>query len=529
MLVCKCLKNRQMEGWDFVRPLWSTFYCSVAMLVAMCPGASGQAQLSVASPFTDNAVLQRDMPVPIWGTAEPGATVTVDFAEQQQTTEADADGKWQVELEQMPANAEAQVLKISTGDSKIALENVLVGEVWICSGQSNMQMNVVQVPQVEALAPSSPNIRCFEVKRTVAMTEQDRMVGEWAERRPSSAVAFAFAHFLEEANDVPVGIILSCWGSSSIEAWMPRDMTETVPHFQTVMNEFDADVATRDRIASILGTGKKWSGKDDIFLRRQPNILYNAMMHPLVPYACRGLVWYQGERNTQSMQGMLKTPWYSRTAGMLNYGITLRAWIQRYRKEWGNDQMHFMIVMLPGYYKQMQTGPRKGAKSNPVHPAVHSWAWMREAQMSALQLANTSVVNTIDLGSAKNIHPKDKLPIGRRLALLAGYETLGQEVVALGPMMAWTEKRGNEITVSFRNAEGLKTLDGNAPRGFWLSNDAGQWVRANATLQGENVVLTSTLNDPRFVRYAFAGKPDVNLVNGANLPAYPFRTDSFEP
>ena len=528
------LKSEKCNYFDKKVGLYSgrlsgAFFCSIALLVAATSIANGQAQLSVASPFTSNAVLQRGMPVPVWGNAKPGATVTVEFAQQQQTAVVDADGKWQVQLETMRANSEAQVLKISSGDSDISIENVLVGEVWICSGQSNMGMAVDNVPQVKALLPCPPNIRCLEVKRTVAMTEQDRFQGEWVEKQPSSAVAFAFAHYFEKANDVPVGIILAAWGSSSIEAWMPRDMTETVPHFKTMMDEFDADLATRDRITSILETGKKWSRTDDIFLRRQSNILYNAMMHPLAPYACRGLVWYQGERNTQSMFGMLETPWYSRNSGMLKYGSTLKAWIQRCRKEWGNDEMHFMIVMLPGYHKRLPTGPQMAREKGAIHPAVHSWAWMRESQMSALELENTSVVNTIDLGDLKNIHPKDKLPVGRRLSQLAMRETLGKEVPALGPMLAVTEKYGAEIVVNFRNAEGLTTSDGTAPRGFWVSDDSGEWVEANAKLQGETVVLSSTLENPSYVRYAFAGKPDVNLVNGANLPAYPFRTDDFEP
>ena len=138
-------------------------------------------------------------------------------------------------------------------------------------------------------------------------------------------MAFSFAYFLEEAGDVPVGIILSCWGSSSLEAWMPRDMVETVPHFKTVMEEFDADTETQEKINSILTGKRPWGRQNDIYLRRQANILYNAMIHPLIPYACRGLVWYQGERNTQSMLGMQKEPWFGRHSGMLKYGDTLKA------------------------------------------------------------------------------------------------------------------------------------------------------------------------------------------------------------
>ncbi len=494
------------------------------LIVGMCP-AMARAELSVASPFTDNAVLQRDREIPVWGTAEEGTKVTVEFAAQKKSAVADNTGRWKVQLDSMPATRDPQVLKISAGEQEISCSNVVVGEVWICSGQSNMQMSHKRVPEIAALSASAQNLRSFQVSNTVAFEQQEQCEGKWAQKHPDSAVAFAFAYFLQEAADVPVGIIQTSWGSSSIEAWMPRDMTQTVPHYKTMMEEFDADTQTLDRIATILES-KPWKGRDDVFLRRQPNVLYNAMMHPIAPYACRGLVWYQGERNTQSMHGMVKTPWFSRNSGMLKYGDTLKAWITRLRQQWDNDQMEFMIVMLPGYHKPMKTGPQLGAE----HPASHSWAWMRDSQLKALELKLTSVVNTIDLGDEKNVHPKDKLPMGKRLARMAAGNILEQDVQVSGPMMKSVEVRGTQLVVSFDHAEGLKTIDGDAPAGFWLADDTAQWVRADAELNGETVVLSSSeIDQPRYVRYAFAGKPNVNLVNIADLPAYPFRTDTFDP
>lgn len=491
----------------------------------LLPGVT-LADLTVASPFTDNAVLQRDMAVPVWGTADAGSTVTVKFNKQTKSSVANAEGRWSVQLDAMLADAKPQRLKVSDTKSTISFGNVLVGEVWICSGQSNMAFVVNKSPEVKQLIPKAKNIRCFTVKKSVALTEQDRLEGKWVEKHPDSAVAFSFAYFLEQAGDVPVGIILTCWGSSSIEAWMPRDMVETVPHFKTMMEEFDADTENLAAINAILDGPRPWGQKNDIFLRRQTNILYNAMIHPLIPYACRGLVWYQGERNTQSMFGMQKTPWYHRHSGMLKYGHTLKAWIQRYRKAWRADEMQFMIVMLPGYFKPIRTGPKKGAE----HPETHSWSWMRESQLKALELPHTSVVNTIDLGDIKNIHPKDKLPIGQRLALLAERDTLEQDVEADGPMMERVAQQGKQLTVHFDHAKGLKTKDGTAPRAFWLADDSAQWVKADAKLKGQTVLLSSPkLKKPLYVRYAFAGKPDVNLVNEAGLPAFPFRTDSFKP
>ncbi len=485
-----------------------------------------RADLQLGSLFTDHMVLQRDMPVPVWGTADAGSKITVEFAGQIKTAVADASHHWKVSLDPMVGSFQALEMTVSDGDDEITRSDIVVGEVWICSGQSNMQFGYGGVPEIKALVPNAENLRTFEVKRTVAFEEQDACEGRWAVELPGSAVAFSFAYFLEKATDVPVGIILTCWGSSSIEAWMPRDMTATVPHFKTMMDAFDADAATREKIQSILDGPQPWSRQDDIFLRRQSNILYNAMMAPLAPYACRGLVWYQGERNTQSMQSLSGTQWFENHSGILKYGDTLKQWMQRLRSEWKHNDFHFLVVMLPGYYKPLSTGPEGGPES----PITHSWAWMRESQLQALELPKVSVANTIDLGDVKNIHPKDKLPVGKRLALLAQRDVLGLDIEAQGPVFQSLEKKGTTLVVSFDHAAGLKTTDGGAPKGFWLSDDSGKWVPAEAGIEGQTVVLKSTeLKKPLYVRYAFAGKPEVNLVNGAGLPACPFRTDRFEP
>lgn len=488
---------------------------SLLTLLILSPGfLSGE--LTVGSPFTTNGVLQRDQPIPIWGTSDAGLTVTVKFADQTKSATVSPDGRWSLQLDALPVSHDPRTLSISDqNNASIELNNIVVGEVWICSGQSNMQMGYSGIADIKTLIPTAKNLRTFKVKNTVSFTEEDRCGGHWVEGPPDSAVAFSFAYFLEKAAGAPIGIIQSSWGSSSLEAWMPCDLTKTVPHFKTMMKEFDADTETRNKITAILDGPKPWSLKDDIFLRRQTNILYNAMIHPLIPYACRGLVWYQGERNTQSMQDMLKEPWYSRNSGMLKYGDTLKAWIQQYRKEWQRDDFQFLVVMLPGY--------SKGIKEGPENPDSPSWAWMRESQLKALELPHTAVANTIDLGHATNIHPKDKLPIGRRLAQLATSK-------AQGPKFKTAEVKGLEIIVHFDHANGLKTLDGKTPTGFWIANESKTWVKADATISGSSVTLTSSeVKSHLYVRYAFSGKPTVNLVNDTNRPAYPFRTDSFAP
>ena len=492
-------------------PGYAVSFLMALVFASLIPGVV-TAQLTVASMFTDNAVLQQAMPVPVWGTAKPGAEVTVKFSGQQKSTTANPDGGWKVELDPLTASFDPKPLTIDSSSAKkqLVFKNVLVGEVWICSGQSNMQMGFGQIPNIKALIPSVKNIRKFTVKQTVAFTEQRTLEGQWKVQHPDSAVAFAFAYHLEQAAGVPVGIVQTCWGSSSIEGWMPRDMTAELPHFQKQMQAFDADQEKRSRIESILNGKKPWGRKNDIFLRTQQNIIYNAMMHPLAPMACRGIVWYQGEANAKPIKPMLQ------------YGLTLPAWIKRYRKEWGRDDLHFMVVMLPGF--------AKGLKDRAARPDQRSWAWMRESQLKALDLSHTSVANTIDLGHPTNIHPTDKLPIGKRLARLAAHETLGKEIEPRGPVLKEVKSKGRELVVHFGHATGLKTKDGEPPTGFWVANDAKKWVKAEARIDGETVVLKAAeLARPQFVRYAFAGKPKVNLVNKNGLPAYPFRTDNFKP
>lgn len=510
------------------------------ILFLLFTGVSGFAQIQLVlkpvskvtfqlgSLFKDHMVLQRDMPIPVWGKADVGTKISVQFANSEKQTVADSNGKWSVNLEASKASFDPKTMVVtSSSDEKIIkISDILIGEVWICSGQSNMQFSVNGAPEVKKLVPLAKNIRSFKVKNTVALEPQDTCEGIWEVKHPNSAVAFSFAYFLEKSANVPVGIILTSWGSSSIEAWMPRDMTETVPHYKIMMDEFDADSKTKNRITAILDGPKPWGKEDDIFLRRQSNILYNAMMHPLIPFACRGLVWYQGERNAQSMYGMPKDPWYSRNSGILKYGDVLKEWMKRYRKGWGNEELHFLVVMLPGYGKVLDSGK----DINPKNPDAYSWAWMRESQLKALELSNTSVINTIDLGDVKNIHPKDKLPVGKRLSLMALHNVLNKKVKALGPTMKRVKIKENSIIVYFNNVKNLKTTDGNEPTGFWLSDASGKWVHAEAKIKAKIVLLKAAgLEKPMYIRYAFTGKPNVNLVNEANLPAYPFRTDTFKP
>ncbi len=458
------------------------------------------ADVTPSSMFGDHMVLQREMPVPVWGIAEPGEEVAVRFAGKVESTRADQSGKWKVVLPALEASAEGQELMID-GKNRIVLKDVLVGEVWICSGQSNMQYGWGNESQpmfnwgvetnLAALVPDAKTkpIRSFAVMTDVSFTPNQNCKGSWSTNVSGSAVAFGFSYYLYQKLQVPVAVVVTCWGSSSIEGWMPRDMTGQLPHFKAIMEEFDASTNTQSRVRAAMERGIKHG---NVFVRKQPNLLYNAMLHPLIPYACRGMVWYQGEANA------------GRHA---EYAQSLPLWLGRLRKEWGRDDFHLLAVMLPGYGDQ-------------------SWPWFREVQLGILKAPHTSVANTIDLGDEKNIHPADKAPICERLALLARRDVYGEKIEAQGPVFKIADVKGNRVVIGFDHADGLKTTDGAAPAGFQIAGGDQNWQAATAVINGTTVeVAAEGLAAPEFVRYAFAGKPVVNLVNGAGLPAYPFRTD----
>jgi sialate O-acetylesterase len=484
----------------------------LGMVLGTLAGWSGE--LNLGSLFGDKMVLQRDLPVRVWGWGEAGEMVAASIAGKKATGQVGKDGRWRLELDALAAGGPHE-LRVTSGGESVVCKDVLVGEVWICSGQSNMQMGYGGIPEIKKLVADSAGraIRNFTVQQNVAFDPQNRCVGSWQDGPSGSAVAASFAVDLQAALNVPVAVILTCWGSSSIEGWMPVDLTETLPHFKAEMVRFEKE--DRAKVAHIKANeqGKaRWTRKDNIYLRTRPNILYNAMMHPLAPYSVRGLAWYQGEANSGSVKNSIQ------------YGESLQVWSQRLRKEFENNELHILGVMLPGFGRIYGGSPSKELDS----PAALSWAFFRESQLKLLNVPHTGIANTVDLGDVKNIHPKDKRPIGQRLALLAQRDAVGMKVVAAGPLYKSHKVEGKTVTVSFKDGAGLKTKDGEAPKGFWLCGDDKKWMPATARVDGASVVLESPgIAKPIAVRYAFAAMPQVNLVNGAGLPAYPFRTDSF--
>ena len=484
-----------------------THAITIIVGAALLVGVRLSAEVGPSSMFGDHMVLQRGMPVPVWGTADPGESVTVGFAGRQVTTKADADGKWRLALPVLKASAEGRELTIA-GSNTIVFEDVLVGEVWICSGQSNMQygwgkeshpmFNWGGDADLAALVPDARTrpVRSYRVPCNVSFTPNDDCSGAWSTDVAGSAVAMGFSYQLQRALEVPVAVIVTCWGSSSIEGWMPRDMTGQLPHFKKMMEAFDGSAQARERVSKVIEQGVRHG---NVFVRKQPNLLYNAMLHPVIPYASRGMVWYQGEANAGKPG---------------EYAESLPRWLQRLRKAWGRDDFHLLVVMLPGYGK------------DDGRPDAKSWASFRDVQMKILDLPHTGVANTIDLGDVKNIHPPDKAPISERLALLARSDVYGEKISGQGPSIAKYSVTGDRMVIEFTDADGLTTSDGQPPTGFWLADQDGDWHPATATIEGTTMVVKAgPVARPTACRYAFCGKPEVNLVNAAGLPAYPFRTD----
>ncbi|MDT8390730.1 MAG: sialate O-acetylesterase [Lentisphaeria bacterium] len=450
------------------------------------------------------------MPVPVWGDAAPGETITIAFAGHTVAAQADKSGRWTAELPALEASAEGRPMTIQ-GRTKIVYQDVLVGEVWVCSGQSNMQYgwgtesdypmyNWGGDPDLARLVDDARTrpIRCFHVPVDASFSPKANCRGKWSTSLSGSAVAFGFSYYLQKALDVPVAVIVTSWGSSSIEGWMPLDMVEQLPHFKAMMEQLlTLPSVTRVNRAIEMGVRPGF-----VWLRKRPNLLYNAMLYPVIPFACRGFLWYQGEANAAEPD---------------LYARTLPLWVTRLRKEWGRDELHFMAVMLPGFGKDSG------------RPDAQSWAWFRDAQLNVLELPDTSVVNTVDLGDATNIHPADKEPICRRAALLARQEVYNHPVLGQGPVLRKFAVEQNAFIIEFDNADGLHTTDGEAPKGFWLAGANGEWVPATAAIQDSTIVLAAdNVPDPMACRYAFCGTPEVNLVNGEGLPAFPFKTDDAE-
>jgi sialate O-acetylesterase len=451
-------------------------------LVGAGPFTCGLANAEVRVPkiFGSNMVVQRGQRVQVWGECNPNAKVTVSFGNQQTTAQAGADGSWQASLEPMAAGG-PYTLTVTADHGALTLTNVLCGDVWLCSGQSNMQLPVREVAPVEQQAAlvERPNLRLCSVAKKPSAKALSSADIQWRlctadSARNFSAVACFFASELMKdpaLTNVPIGLVDSSFGGTTCEGWIP----------QAALTNF----AAKDLHDSMFGI--------------KPANLYNGMIAPLGQTRFKGVIWYQGESNSAHPE---------------TYPVLLAAMISEWRKQFGQPALPFLIVQLPEYANLWEG---------------FYWPWIREMQARAVQsIPNAALVVAINTTDGFNLHPKEKLEIGRRAALLARQVAYGENIVAQGPVFKEARVEGPAIRVKFdTSTDGLASTTADGVLGFALAGADGNYRFADAKIDGESVVVSSeSVPDPQTVRYAWSAMPNATLINKSGLPAAPFRTDS---
>jgi len=490
---------------------------SLAGLAIAAFAFSARADVKLPAIFSDHMVLQRDARVPVWGSAAPGEKVTVTFAGQSQTATASADGKWRVALTNLTVAASAQTLTVK-GNNTLTIQDVLVGEVWLGSGQSNMAMTVNRAKdfEQEQAAAKFPLIRQFKEDSPANDTAQSEGSGRWVLCAPEtvgtfSATLYFFGRELHRALNIPVGLVNSSVGGTPIESWIAPEVQRADPKLQAAIAALPpapVAAAKAPAVPKQPAAEKKKTTKKAVpatatatAAARKGNVggLFNGKIAPLIPYAIRGALWYQGEANS--------TP-----AKVSLYEHQLSLLVRDWRARWGYE-FPMAWVQLPNF-----GGPGR------------DWPGVREAMLKTLALPQTGMAITIDIGEEKDIHPKNKQDVGHRLALWALGDVYGRKVPATsGPLPAGHTVRGNEIVLSFKHANGGLVAKGGELTGFVVAGADRQWKPARARIVGETVVVSSPdVAAPVAARYAWENWPTCNLFNGAGLPASPFRTDDWK-
>jgi len=510
---------------------------ALVCLSALCVGTPVLADVVPAFVFNDNAVLQRDKPIPVWGTADAGEKVSVSFSGQTATTTADPAGKWRVDLPALPANATPTDMVIK-GKNTVRRTNILVGEVWLASGQSNMEMMVKESFEAALEIPGSarfPMIRHVRTDSKLSQVPQTTGSGLWKVAGPETtgdftAIGYYFARALYEHLNVPVGIINSTRGASNIRGWLDPFTLKTDPtiadvakvwadvwaantlKYPALRSKLDTEIAQweKDKAAAEAAgkpfTARKpdegWGGFAGGPLDMgQPSGLYNGMIHPYVPYALRGFIWYQGEANNGQHNG---------------YDRLFQAMIRGWRTQFGQGDIPFYWSQLAAY------GSPTGTKM----------AYFREAQGKALALPNTGQVVNVDVGDSGNIHPRRKQEVGRRLARVALARTYGQKIIDSGPVFKEAVREGAGYRISFTNTVYQHRLvnEQASLEGFELAGADRVFKPAKAVMSPDQttvLVTSAEVPEPVAVRYAWRDFPKAGLFNREGLPAVPFRSDDW--
>ena len=498
--------------------------------------APAVAELSTPNLFGNHMVLQRDAPAPLWGRATPDAEVTVTLtggANQTHTVTAAEDGRWRVVLEPL-SPGEPLTVTIS-GDGKLEFRDVVVGEVWVCSGQSNMKwaVNRSMNGELDLLTADRPNLRLLTVPGSGSQTPRDDFQGQWerctpAAAGPFSAIGYHFGRRLVDVLDVPVGLIDNAWGGSAAEAWTPRERLEADERFATAAKKWQqrdaqSDVAQqteqneksmknwRRRADQSIAKGQRPpeipQGRGWLFGNQRPGNLYQARVAPIAGYAVRGVIWYQGESN-QDRAAM--------------YNVLFPLMIESWRDAWGQEKLPFYWVQLADYLA--------------VHPnpTDSKWARVREAQTKTLdRLPDTGQAVIIDLGEGNDIHPRNKQEVANRLARIALAKDYGYQLRYQSPRLKSMEVvNGKAILTLAPFGSGLKVVDSDQIVGFAICGADKKWQWAKAKLvdkgkTGQVEVWHPQIAEPVAVRYAWADNPEANLFTGERLPVTPFRTDDW--
>lgn len=474
--------------------------------LALPLAAQGMRPVRLAPIFTDNAVLPRDVPVPVWGEGEPGRRVILSFQGQVKSAVVGLSGEWEARLDPMPASAQEGELSAGYGadDPEAAVrEGILVGDVWIAAGQSNMELGVSAIDtRAEELRDSKyPRVRLFLVPKTASPLPTEALPGYWmpCERATLttggwygfSAIGFIFAREIFKATGVPQGIIQTAFGGSSIEPWIGPDELASFPALAEWKGRLDeAEAAYARALAADPAAKHPWEGCND-YDKLGPSVLYRSMVEPIAPFPVKGLLWYQGESNAGDGPA---------------YADKMEALVASYRRTFENPALPFFFVQIAPW------GGYGGSL-----PAL--WA----AQEAALRVEGTGMAVTVDLGDAGNIHPARKRPVADRLASLALRRVYGMAAPE-SPYVASVSARGNSLLLALaETGGGLKTADGLAVRGFRLSADGAAFHPAQAVIQGDAVLLSSPLVDrPVAADYAWQDLPDANLRGASGLPLRPW-------
>lgn len=495
------------------RTIWVLLFLS-CIGISAAAAEDNAASLRLPKIFSDHAVLQRDMPIPVYGWASPGAKVQVTLAKDTVSATTNDKGRWIARLPARPAGG-PYTLVVSDGKATITYKDVMVGEVWICSGQSNMTLplNETQNGKDVAAAADNKNFRYFTIGYNmghIANQPLDDLQGDkgctygWEPVAPNmagamSAVAFYFGEALQKELNIPVGMIHSSWGGVGIAAYTPREGCAADPQFAGELKQWDKDWAEFHATNDPAKNPNRQENFNSAI--NQPAGLYNGGIAPVCPYSLRGAVWYQGETDAGN-----PAPYCTRLTRMINL----------WRKAWGNKDMPFLIVQLPGFY-----APTEG-------PADGGWAQVREAQKQAAKATKSHLVVIIDSGDAENIHPTNKQVVGDRLCKTALAKIYGRDNVAYsGPVFETVRRSGKALIVHFKYADGgLCTSDGGPVKGFVVAGVDGVYHKASAKIEGRRVVVSSPeVPLPTHVRYAWADNPVCNLCNKEKLPAGPFQAE----